>query len=284
MAREITLLGLLENPSVSETLPSCRWKRGSVNYAHENIASETAVALVYNGRPYVVMMATPADLEDFALGFSLSEAIVQRSGQVSRLQLRVQSDGIEANIEIADVCLRAVERTQRNLAGRTGCGLCGTQTLAQAIRRTPEVADTFRTSAEALQRAVAELAALQPLNKSTGAVHAAAWIGRDGAVSHVREDVGRHNALDKLIGALAAADVDLACGTALVTSRASYEMVQKAATVGIQVLCAMSAPTTLAIRIADGCGLTLVAFARHGRHTTYTHGHRLRAVPNCLPV
>jgi len=259
----------------SESFPGCRWESGNERPVEDEIAGETAVALVYNGTPHVVMMATPEHIEDFVLGFSLSEGIVGKREEFKRVRLRALRDGIEADITIAEDRHRELDHKQRNLTGRVGCGLCGAQTLAQAIRHPKAVANTLHLTPESLQRAMAGLKALQPLSARTGAVHAAAWMNDAGELALVREDVGRHNALDKLIGAMVAGRVDPAKGAALITSRASYEMIQKAATVGMQVVCAISAPTNLAIRMAEESGVTLVAFARDNRHTAYAHGARI---------
>ncbi len=259
-------------------MPASRWERGIARATHDAIASEAAVALVYNGTPHVVMMATPSDVMDFATGFTLSERIVGCASEIRSVRLHLHADGVEADIRIADTRFRALDRRQRNLVGRTGCGLCGARSLAQAIRPSPPVRDTFRIVPQALQRALTAIGPMQALNATTGCMHAAAWFGRDGAIALVREDVGRHNALDKLVGALAARDADFSQGAALVTSRASYEMVQKAAAVGIEMLCAVSAPTTLAVRTAQDAGVTLVAFAREGRHSAYAHPHRVAAL------
>ncbi len=263
--------------SPSETVTGRYWQDGAERASHDVIANETAVALVYNGTPHVVMMATPEDIEDFVLGFSLSEGIIKQPKEFFGVRVRALRDGLEANIDIATDRFKELDRKQRNLTGRIGCGLCGAQTLAQAIRRPRPVASTLRITSESLQRAMAGLAERQPLNTETGAVHAAAWMREEGNISLVREDVGRHNALDKLIGAMISRRIDFATGVALITSRASYEMIQKAATVGMQVICAISAPTALAVRMAEETGVTLVALARGNRHTVYTHTGRLVA-------
>jgi FdhD protein len=259
----------------SEIFPGSRWENGAELPARDVIASETAVALVYNGTPYVVMMATPESIEDFVLGFSLSEGIIGDAKEFHGVRVREIRDGIEANVEIAKDRFRELDRKQRNLTGRVGCGLCGAQTLAQAVRHPRPVATGLRISSDRLRYAMAGLTARQPLYAATGSVHAAAWMSRSGDLALVREDVGRHNALDKLIGAMVSEGVDATQGAALITSRASYEMIQKAATVGMQMVCAISAPTTLAIRVAEETGVTLIAFARGNRHTVYAHPARL---------
>jgi len=267
---------------LTEAVTGRRWEAGRVGDSHDLIANETALALVYNGKPFVVMMVTPQDIEDFVLGFSLTESLIRTPRELSDVRVRAVADGLEADIRIDAVRFREMDRRQRNLTGRLGCGLCGAQTLAQAVRHPPPVATTVNMAAERLQAAMSALAARQPINADTGAVHAAAWIGEDGTIRLVREDVGRHNALDKLIGALARECADFSRGAVLITSRASHEMIQKAAAVGIEIVCAVSAPTALAIRLARETNITLVAFARGDRHTVYTHASRLAVKQECL--
>jgi FdhD protein len=241
--------------------------------ATDCVAEEVPVALQYNGAPHAVMMATPADLEDFARGFSLTEGIVQRVSDIGAMQVQVEAQGITLDIQIPAARAALLAARTRTLAGRSGCGLCGAQTLAEAIRPTPRVPAGQAVSRAAVVRALAALKATQPLNARTGATHAAAFADVDGQLIAVREDVGRHNALDKLIGHLAASAPQ---GFAVITSRASYEMVQKAAVAGWPVLVAISAPTAFAVRMAEEAGMTLVAFARPDRQVTYTCPARLR--------
>jgi len=243
------------------------------------LAEETAVALSFNGIAHVVMMMTPADLEDFALGFSLSEGIVERPVQVYDTRIIEREQGLEIAVSIATERFENLKHMRRNLAGRTGCGLCGAESLQQAVRQAPGVDSSLVIEAAAIQRAVRSLADHQPLQQQTGAVHAAAWCDVAGAVLMAREDVGRHNALDKLIGAMARARVPPDSGFVLVSSRASYEMVTKAAHAGIAVVVAVSAPTTLAARLAASSGVTLAAFARPDRFSVYTGAQRVRFAP-----
>jgi len=265
----------LSEPSASEPVVAWRWVNGRVEVARDPIAGETALALVYNGRPHVVMMVTPRDIEEFVLGFSLSEAIIRDPAELAGVRTRVLADGIEADITIAAERFRELDRKQRNLTGRIGCGLCGARTLAQAVRHPRPVGRHARLAASALRHALEQLAGRQPLHAETGAVHAAAWVDDSGGIPIVREDVGRHNALDKLIGAMVREGVDPRRGAVLITSRASHEMIQKAAAIGIEIVCAISAPTTLAVRLAGETGMTLVAFARGDRHTVYAHPERI---------
>ncbi len=232
----------------------------------ETLAEETAIALVYNGHPHAVMMATPADLDDFALGFSLTEAIVAAPEELQVVDRLVTSHGISLQMHIPQARFDALEQRGRSLTGRTGCGLCGTDRLEAAIRPVRPVPPATMDPAQ-LAPYFADLQAQQPLNQRTGAVHAAAVIDADGEL-HVREDVGRHNAIDKAVGA--ARRAGSTPQVLLVTSRASYEVVHKAAEVGIGLVAAISAPTALAVRLAGEAGMVLVGFARGSRYTVYS--------------
>ena len=243
--------------------------------ASDAIAMEAAVSLSYNGLSHVVMMMTPADLEDFALGFSLSEGIVERPAQIYDIATQAHAQGLEIAITIGNERFQHLKDRRRNLAGRTGCGLCGAESLEQAVRPVPAVDCAAVIEGAAVQRALDALDAWQPLQRSTGAAHGAAWCASDGGIVLAREDVGRHNALDKLVGALARAPEPRGEGFALVSSRASYEMVGKAAQAGIGILVAVSAPTAFAVRLAAEAGITLVAFARTGRLSVYSRPERL---------
>jgi len=252
-----------------------RWQDGHLAAVVDRVAEETPVALIYNGLAHVVMMASPIELEDFALGFSLSEGIVERVEEVHAIETDAVSDGIAVYVDIERSRYLPLETQRRNLAARTSCGLCGTETIDQAVRHPAVVGRGVNITAAALQRAFSDLGGRQPLNATTGAVHAAAWALADGRIVSVREDVGRHNALDKLIGGLARTGTQLDQGFALITSRASFEMAQKAATVGITLLAAISAPTGLAIRLAEETGLTLVGFTRVNQHNVYSNPQRI---------
>ena len=240
------------------------------------VAEETPVALVYNGRPHVVMMCTPADIEDFALGFTLTEEIVASAGEVESLRAARFSQGIEVEIAIPEAAAEALRNRGRSLVGRTGCGLCGVTTIDDALRPGRTVAARGRFEPDAIFRAGDELPERQHFNERTGAVHAAGWATPDGHVVLAREDVGRHNALDKLIGAMVRAGIDPADGFAVVTSRASYELVQKCAVAGIALLAAISLPTGLAVRMAEASGITLAALLRGRSVNVYSHAERLR--------
>jgi FdhD protein len=241
----------------------------------ENVIEEVPVALVYNGISHAVMLASPSDLEDFALGFSLSEGILQSPRELYDCEVIDVAEGSEVRLDIAAERILALQARRRSLAGRTGCGLCGIESLQAAVRPPPRVPTRAPLAAEAVQRALAELPAWQPLHAATGAAHAAGWANNDGTLQVVREDVGRHNALDKLIGALAKRHFDPSAGFLVVTSRASYEMVQKAAAAGVGLLAAVSAPTAFATRFAEAANVTLIGLARPGRLTVYSHPQQL---------
>lgn len=243
----------------------------------DGIAEETAVALVYNGQPHAVMMATPLDLEDFALGFSLSEGIIGDAAELLDVQVVALEQGMQLSLRIPPQRHEALMLRPRGIEGRSGCGVCGTRHIADVLRAPRHAAAGFVVDPVALRRALGELREQQPLNAATGAVHAAAWATPDGAIRLLREDVGRHNALDKLIGALAREKVQAARGFAVLTSRASYEMVLKSASAGIPLVVAISAPTSLAIDLADEAGITLVGFARDDRCTVYTRPARVKS-------
>lgn len=237
-------------------------------WVHDDIAIEVPVALVYNYISHAVMMASPQDLQDFALGFSLTEDIIADPSEVSHIHVQSGSNGITVRLQITDERFEALRERRRNMVGRTGCGLCGTETLKQAIRPVEPVQKVY-VADEAIQAALVNIRQHQPLQLATGATHAAAWCDLAGTILLVREDVGRHNALDKLIGAFTKSSLNIEEGFVLVTSRASYEMVQKSAKAGFSCLVAVSAPTSLAIEQAQQANLKLVGFARDGRHVVY---------------
>lgn len=237
------------------------------------LACEVPVALVYNGLAHVVMMASPQQLDDFARGFTLAEGIARQLADIYDIEVREVASGIEVHVELASACFAALKQRRRQLAGRTGCGLCGVEQLAEVFRPLPALPDSIRLGLPALSLALQDLPAQQTLSQQTGCAHAAAWLRLDGQLQQVCEDVGRHVALDKLIGRRAISD--WGDGVALVTSRASYEMVQKAAAAGIEILVAVAAPTALAVQMAEQYGLTLLAFARQGRVNVYSHPQRL---------
>lgn len=236
----------------------------------ECVAEEVPVAMVYNGISHAVMLATPADLEDFGVGFSLAEGIVARASEIHDIDTVAHASGIEVRMQVSNRAFDALKARRRSLAGRTGCGLCGVDSLGQVARDVKPVAARPSVDEAAIHRAFVALGEGQALHALTGSVHAAAWAHTDGTLFAVREDVGRHNALDKLIGAVAQAGLDTAQGFAVVTSRASYEMVLKLASVGGGLLAAISAPTGLAIDLAQRSDVTLCGFVRDGRMAIYT--------------
>ncbi len=248
---------------------AARLVRGARERFDDTVAEETAIALVYNGEPHAVMMASPTDLEDFLLGFSLTEGVVATPAELTLVDRSESARGISLQALIPHGRLEALRERRRGLEGRTGCGLCGIESLEQAIRPVPRVARPKPVEASAIADALAALAARQTMNRASGGVHAAAFVS--GGRLLVREDVGRHNALDKLVGALAR-EPRRDDGFLLVTSRASYEIVHKAAVAGIGVVVAVSAPTALAIRVAEEAGIALAAFARGESMTLYANG------------
>jgi formate dehydrogenase accessory protein FdhD len=262
--------------AVSAEVAVQRWKHGTLARTTDLVAEEMPVALVYHDVPHVVMLATPADLEDYGVGFTLSEGLVARADEIRGVEVIHGEASADVKISVAWERFTQLLQRRRNLAGRTGCGLCGAETAEDAIRECAPVPAGVSITAAELHEAMAQLAGRQPINSRTGSVHAAAWVVPGQGIQVVREDVGRHNALDKTIGALARAQADFAAGYMLITSRASYEMVQKCATVGIALLVALSAPTAFAVRLAERSGLTLVAFARADQHVVYAHPHRLK--------
>lgn len=238
------------------------------------LAAEAPVNLVYGSVPHAVMMATPADLEDFAYGFSLTEGIVDSVDEIRATRVEMAEDGLRLHVDLAPGRLREHLARKRAISGRTGCGVCGIEDLAQ-LPRAGRAASEVRIALPAIARALSELDRAQVLGAQTRAVHAAAWARRDGSLAAVREDVGRHNALDKLIGALMRAGTPADEGFLVITSRCSFEMVEKAARLGAAVIVAISAPTSLALERARSYGLTLCAIARADTVTVFTGAERL---------
>ncbi|RAU20706.1 sulfurtransferase FdhD [Paramagnetospirillum kuznetsovii] len=265
------------NGPAVETVRVERWRNGEVVQDHDLAAAEVPICLEFNGVSHAVMLASPTDLEDFALGFSLTEGIIERPRDLLEVEEQATCEGIVLRLTVAAASFHRLKQVRRTMAGRTGCGLCGAENLGQVFRPVPPVRASGTISAPALHAAFRDLGANQPLQRLTGATHAAGWALADGPLALIREDVGRHNALDKLIGALVRAGMDPGHGAAVVTSRASYEMVQKSAAVGIGILAAISAPTALAIRMADSLNVTLVGFARGGGHVLYAGSGRILA-------
>ncbi|MDQ3618467.1 MAG: formate dehydrogenase accessory sulfurtransferase FdhD [Pseudomonadota bacterium] len=268
----------LSHAPLNQALAQVRLMRidGSARSEHDDsVIAETPVALLYNGQSHAVMMATPDALEDFALGFALSEGIVADADEFNLVDVVRSADGIALHAAIPQRRFDALADRRRNLEGRSGCGLCGVESLQDVLRPVPRVQAVRHVGIEAIRNALDALARQQPLNARSGGVHAAGFACADELL--VREDVGRHNALDKLVGALARSQpaVDPADGFLVITSRASFEIIHKAATAGIGLVVAISAPTDLAIRIADTADITLAAFARGDTLNVYTHRDRI---------
>jgi FdhD protein len=262
-------------PSPTHGADRLIWRGNGVASGPRNIPEETPVALTYNRSTHAVMLASPTDLEDFAIGFSLSEGIIQTVADIESLDIVTVAQGIELRMDLARPRLDALTRRQRRLAGPSGCGLCGLDSLAAAMRPAPAVTSRARFSPADIQAAMATMPAAQRLNQLTHAVHAAAfWTPALGLIA-LREDVGRHNALDKLAGALARGAIAVGDGLLLLSSRVSVEMVQKAATLGAAVIVAVSAPTALAVRLANQSGVTLIGIARQDGFEVFSHPQRL---------
>jgi len=251
------------------------WQRADLSVAQPDwLADEVPVALVYNGISHVVMMTTPKDLEAFAIGFSLSEGIIDAPGDIFGLDVVPGCNGIEVQIELSSRRFMALKEQRRALAGRTGCGVCGVEQLEQIGKPVQPLPFTQTFELAQLDRGLSQLKGFQPVGQQTGCTHAAAWLRPDGDLAGGCEDVGRHVALDKLLGYRSRAA--WGDGAVLVSSRASYEMVQKSAMCGVEILFAVSAATRLAVEVAERCNLTLVGFSKPGRATVYTHPQRLR--------
>lgn len=251
------------------------WRAGAVRSAERLLAEEAPIAIAYEGRPHAVLMATPADAADLAVGFTLTERIAA-PGEIGAVSVREEGEGLVVDVALAPSAVeRLGEARARRFEARTSCGLCGVETLDEAVRPLPCLTGGPVVTRAALQAALAALEAAQVLGRQTRATHAAAWALADGSLRLVREDVGRHNALDKLIGAAAREGLDPGRALILVTSRASFEMVEKTAAAGVTVLAAISAPTALAVRRAEAANLTLIALARADGHMVFSGAARV---------
>ncbi|MDB2179222.1 formate dehydrogenase accessory sulfurtransferase FdhD [Citrobacter farmeri] len=254
------------------------WKRGDLQHPQpDEVAEEVPVALVYNGISHVVMMASPKDLEHFAVGFSLSEGIIDSPREIYGMDVVPSCNGLEVQIELSSRRFMGLKERRRALAGRTGCGVCGVEQLNDIGKPVRPLPFTQTFNLARLDQALRHLKDFQPVGQLTGCTHAAAWVMPSGELAGGHEDVGRHVALDKLLGRRAAQGESWLPGAALVSSRASYEMVQKSAMCGVEILFAVSAATTLAVEVAERCNLTLVGFCKPGKATIYTHPQRLIA-------
>ncbi|MGO3930664.1 formate dehydrogenase accessory sulfurtransferase FdhD [Rhodopseudomonas pseudopalustris] len=258
-----------------QTTTTRTWRNGRMQDGARAIPEETPVAISYNGGTHAVMMATPADLEDFAIGFSLSEGVIDAPSQIDTFEIVPLDDGIELRMWIGGAEAERLQQRRRHIAGPTGCGLCGVDSITEALRPAAIVGAGGHFAPEQIIAAIEAMPPLQTLNIETRAVHAAAfWTSARGIVS-LREDVGRHNALDKLAGALARQQIATGDGIVLLTSRVSVEMVQKTAALGAPLLVAVSAPTALAVRMAEAAGVTLAAIARADGFEVFSHPGRI---------
>jgi FdhD protein len=251
------------------------WRESGLSLGDRSIPEETAVALTYNGGTYAVMMTTPQDLEDFAVGFSLSEGVISSPADIDSLDLVRLDDGVELRMWLSKPKADRLQERRRHIAGPTGCGLCGIDSIAEAMRPAAIIGSGRRFSSEQIMAAMRKVPLLQKLNIETRAVHAAAFWDVTSGIIALREDVGRHNALDKLAGALARASIVANEGIILLTSRVSVEMVQKSAAIGAPVMVSVSAPTALAVRMAEVAGITLAAIARADGFEVFTHPCRI---------
>lgn len=271
-----------EHPENAIQIPGSQqialWKRDDLQHTLPDVlAEEVPVALVYNGISHVVMMASPKDLEWFAVGFSLSEGIIETAAEIYAMEVVPSCNGLEVQIELSSRRFMGLKERRRALAGRTGCGVCGVEQLNDIGKPITPLPFTQTFNLANLDQALHHLTDFQPIGKLTGCTHAAAWMLPSGELPGGHEDVGRHVALDKLLGHRAHEGERWQVGAALVSSRASYEMVQKSAMCGVEILFAVSAATTLAVEVAERCNLTLVGFCKPGRATIYTHPQRLIA-------
>ncbi|HGL4206234.1 TPA: formate dehydrogenase accessory sulfurtransferase FdhD [Citrobacter farmeri] len=254
------------------------WRREDLQHPQpDEVAEEVPVALVYNGISHVVMMASPKDLEHFAVGFSLSEGIIDSPREIYGMDVVPSCNGLEVQIELSSRRFMGLKERRRALAGRTGCGVCGVEQLNDIGKPVQPLPFTQTFNLARLDQALRHLKDFQPVGQLTGCTHAAAWVMPSGELAGGHEDVGRHVALDKLLGRRAAQGESWLPGAALVSSRASYEMVQKSAMCGVEILFAVSAATTLAVEVAERCNLTPVGFCKPGKATIYTHPQRLIA-------
>ncbi len=252
-----------------EKRPVTALEQGGVKREERAVVAEVPLALTFNRIPYVVMMVTPEHLEDFVRGFIVTEGLVAR-GQAPAVEIAPAEGGWIAHVEVDSKVLKRVLKRRRNLVGQTSCGLCGLEDLSEVLRELPAAKAPDEVTAGAIFKALDELEPMQEINLATGAAHAAALVGTDGAIRIVREDAGRHSALDKLVGAAAAAGEHISGGFVLLTSRCSYELVQKALAAGVRLLVTISAPTGLAVELAEKYSLSVISLARPDRMLVFS--------------
>jgi FdhD protein len=262
-------------PDPVETVRRAVWKDGAFGVSERAIPNEVPIAITYGGSTQAVMMATPHNLEDFAVGFSVTEGLIRTPSDIASLEVIEEEEGVELRMWLVPELAETYSRRRRLLAGPTGCGLCGIESLTEAVKPPVRVADDSRFTPADIVAAMTALPEAQVMNRDVRAIHAAAFWRPGTGLQAVREDVGRHNALDKLVGHLARDPAQVAGGFVVLTSRVSVEMVQKTASIGASLLCAVSAPTALAVRTAEVSGITLVALARGDTFDVFAHGHRL---------
>jgi FdhD protein len=268
-------LRMTPNKPASENIARHAWRDSGLADGTRAVPEETAIALTYNGGTHAVMMATPRDLEDFAIGFSLAEGVVASRDEITSIDILDVDGGVELRMWLRDADVEKLRERRRQIAGPTGCGLCGVDSIREALRPAAVVGEGRQVTPQQVMAAMAAMAPLQSLNIETRAVHAAAfWMPARGIVA-LREDVGRHNALDKLSGALNREGVAAENGLVLLTSRVSVEMVQKAAAMGATTVVSVSAPTALAVRMAEAANITLMAVARADGFELFTHPRRI---------
>ena len=269
-----TLSTSLIADNITSAVEVVKWHNDACQLREDQVAEEVPIALIYNGVSHAVMLASPQDFEDFALGFSLAEGIIDSAQQLYGIDVEVQTNGIAIQLEIASEQFSRLKERRRSMTGRTGCGLCGAESLSQALRLPSHHIADVNFERKVLQQGLKSISQYQTMQKITGATHACALVNQQGEILLVREDVGRHNALDKLLGAKARLK-DCPQTFVITTSRASYEMVQKVAVANIPLLMAISAPTGLAIRLAKQCNMTLIGFARNEDCVIYANPYRV---------
>ena len=262
-------------PAGTSAATRTRWKDGRWEEGERLLPDETGIALSYNGVSHAVMMGTAADLEDFAVGFTVTEKIVTDHREIDEIEVREVAQGFDVRVWLAGSAVDRLQQRRRRLAGPVGCGLCGIESLTEAMRDVPPVSAGLTITPDMVQQALSALPDQQLLHHATHAVHAAGFWQPGAGLALVREDVGRHNALDKLIGAGLRRGLDLCGGVVLLTSRVSVEMVQKTAIAGVSILVAVSAPTALALRVAEATGITVIAVARADGFELFSHPHRV---------